>query len=61
MGNSQTKERKDGDEIRIELEKLDDKKNFVAGGTISGIVHVVVKVTFQAYSLVVRLEGKDNA
>lgn len=47
MGNSQTTNGRDGDKIRIELAK--DKKDFVARGTISGIVHVDMKVTFQAY------------
>ena len=35
-------------------------KHFVAGGQIQGIVHIDLKQKFEAYSVTVKLEGKDE-
>ena len=39
---------------------LDGVQHFVAGGQIHGVVHLDLKQKFEAYSLIVKLEGKDE-
>ena len=39
--------------------KLDEDKHYVAGDQIRGVVRIDLKKKFKAYSLTVRLEGKD--
>ena len=57
MGNNKSKKRWDGGMMKIEL---DGVKHFVAGGQIHGLVYLDLKKKFEAYSLTVKLEGKDQ-
>jgi hypothetical protein len=57
MGADKSKQKWDGGSMRIEL---DGVRHFVAGGQINGIVYLDLNKKFEAYSLVVKLEGKDE-